>query len=152
MIHQQVQEQLEKSQRKYKERHDKHWVDHKFQEGDEAWLHISKERMQGEGKKLKPIRYGPFKIIKKVGNNAFQLDFPSYMQLYSVVNVENLCLHEPPLIDDQGSDIQLPSIEDFSPKCLDELKEDSILDRRTHTSKRGSVDYLRVWAQGKQTK
>ena len=61
--------------------------------------------MQGEGKKLKPIHYGSFKIIKKVGNNAFQLDFPSYMQMYSVVNVENLCLYEPPLIDDQGSDI-----------------------------------------------
>ena len=72
MIHQQVQEQLEKSQRKYKERHDKHQIDHKFQEGDEVWLHISKEIMQGEGKNLKPIRYGPFKIIKKFGNNAFQ--------------------------------------------------------------------------------
>ena len=51
IIHQQVQEQLEKSQSKYKESHEKHRVDHKFQEGDEVWLHISKERMQGEGKK-----------------------------------------------------------------------------------------------------
>ena len=67
--------------------------------------------MQGEGKKIKPIRYGPFKIIKQVGNNAFQLDLPLYMQMYFVVNVDNLRLYEPPLIDDQGSDIQLPSIE-----------------------------------------
>ena len=71
--------------------------------------------MQGEGKNLKPIRYGPFNMIKKFVNNAFQLDLPSYMQIYSVVNVENLCLYEPPLIDDQGSDVQLPYIEDFSP-------------------------------------
>ena len=104
--------------------------------------------MQGEGKKIKPICYGPFKIINKVGNNAFQLDLPSYMQMYSIVNVENLRLYEPPLIDDQGSDVQLPSIEDFSPKFLDELKEDTILDRRTITSKRGSVDYLRVGIKG----
>ena len=69
--------------------------------------------MQGEGKKLKPIRYGPFKILKQVGNNAFQLDLPSYMQMYSVVNVENLHLYETPLIYDYESDIQLPSIEDF---------------------------------------
>ena len=74
-----------------------------------------RSRMQGEGKKLKPIRYGPFKIIKQAGNNAFQLDLPSYMQMYAIVNVENLRLYEPPLIDDQRSDIQLPSIEDFSP-------------------------------------
>ena len=87
-------------------------------------------------------------IIKKVGNNAFELDLPSYMKMYSVVNVENLCLYEPPLIIDQGSDVQLPSTEYFSPDFLDELKEDKILDRRTRESKRGSVDYLRVGLKG----
>jgi hypothetical protein len=50
-----VQEQLEKSQAKYKERHDKHRVDHSFEVGDEVSLYISKERLKGEGKKLKPI-------------------------------------------------------------------------------------------------
>jgi len=48
--------------------------------------------MQGEGKKLKPIRYGPFKVLEKIGENAFHLDFPSYMHIYLVVNVENLRL------------------------------------------------------------
>ena len=71
LIHQQFQEQIAKHQRKYKERHDKHRVDHKFQGGDEVWLHIRKERLQGEGKNLKPIRYGPFKIIKQVGIMLF---------------------------------------------------------------------------------
>ena len=70
------------------------------------------------------------------------------MQMYSVVNVENLCLYEPPLIDDQGSDVQLPSIEYFSPEFLDELKEDTILERRTRASKRGSADYLRIGLKG----
>jgi hypothetical protein len=46
-IHQMVQEQLEKSQAKYKTRHDKHRVDHSFQVGDEVWLYISKEMIQG---------------------------------------------------------------------------------------------------------
>jgi hypothetical protein len=104
-IHQMVQEQLEKSQSKYKTRHDKHRVDHSFQVGDEVWLYISKERLKGEGKKLKPIRYGPFKILDKIGNNAFHLDLPPYMQMYAVVNVENLKLYEPPLIDDQGEHV-----------------------------------------------
>jgi len=104
--------------------------------------------MQGEGKKLKPIRYGPFKILKQVGNNAFQLDLPSYMQMYSVVNVENLRLYEPHLIDDSENHVQLPSIVYFSPEFLDELKEDAILDRRTRTSRRGDVDYLRVGLKG----
>ena len=47
------------------------------------------------------MRYGPFKILEKIGNNAFKLDLPPYMQIYSVLNVENLRLFEPPLIDDQ---------------------------------------------------
>ena len=68
--------------------------------------------------------------------------------MYSIVNVENLRLYEPPLIADYESDIQLPSIEDFSLEFLDELKEDAILDRRTHTSRRGNVDYVRVGLKG----
>ena len=78
MNHQKIQVKLEKSQGKYKARHDKHRVDHQFQVGDEVWLYISKERLQGEGKMLKPIRYGPFKILEKSGNNDFKLDLSSY--------------------------------------------------------------------------
>ena len=94
MIHQIVQEKLEKSQGKYKARHNKHHGHHQFQVGDEVWLYISKERLQGEGKKLKPIRYGPFTILEKIGNNAFKLDLPSYKQIYSVFNVKNLRLND----------------------------------------------------------
>ena len=69
-------------------------------------------------KNLKPIRYGPFKIVGKIGNNAFRLDLPPYMQMYAVVNVENLKLYEPSLIDDQGEHVQIPFIDDFSPEYL----------------------------------
>ena len=115
LVHQIVQGQLENSQSKYKVRHDKHRIDHDFQVGDKVWLHISKERLQGGGKNLKPIRYGPFNIMEKIGNNTFRLDFPPYMQIYSVVNVENLRLYEPPMIIDQEENVYIPSIEYFSP-------------------------------------
>lgn len=49
MIHQVVQEQLEKSQAQYKARHDKHQVYHQFQVGDKVWLYISKDKMKEEG-------------------------------------------------------------------------------------------------------
>jgi hypothetical protein len=91
-----------KESTKYKTRHDKHCVDHNFQVGDEVWIYISNERLKGEGKQLKPIQYGPFNILDKIGNNVFRLDLPPYMQMYAVVNVENLKLYEPTLIDDQG--------------------------------------------------
>ena len=124
-----MQEQLEKSQNNFKERHVKHRLDYKFQVGDEVWLYISKERLQGEGKKLNIIYYGPSKILENIGNNAFKLDLPPYMKIYSVINVENLRLFEHPFIDDQGEHVQFPSIDDFSPEYLDELQKDLILDR-----------------------
>lgn len=57
--------------------------------------------MQGEGRKLKPIRYGPFEILEKIDTNAFCLNLSPYMQLYLVVNVENLKLYETPMILDE---------------------------------------------------
>ncbi|CAL2256728.1 unnamed protein product [Prunus armeniaca] len=98
----------------YKARHDKHRVSCNFKEGDLVWLHLGKERLTGEGKKLKPIRYGPIKIIKQIGDNAFQLELPPYMHMYSVINVENLKLFEPSLLDDDPEeDTRLPSVDDL---------------------------------------
>lgn len=147
-IHQAVEAQLEQSQAKYKARHDKHRIDHHFQVGDRVWLHISKERMQGEGKKLKPIRYGPFEILEKIGTNAFHLNLPPYMQIYSVVNVENLKLYEPPMIFNEEANIQVPSVDDLAPEYVSELPEDVILDRNIRSSKRGGVEYLKVGRKG----
>ena len=127
LVHQVVQEQLEKSQAKYKVRHYKHCVDHHFQIGDKVWLIISKERLKGEGDKINPIRYGPFTILDKISTNAFRLDLPPYMQIYSVVNVENLKLYELPMIVDEDENVQVPSIDDFAPEYLNDLQQDAIL-------------------------
>ena len=148
LVHQKVHEQPEKTQTKYKSIHDKHRVDHDFQVRDQVWLYINKERLQGEGKSLKPIIYGPFKILEKIGNNVFILDLPPYMKIYSLVNVENLRLYEPPIIVDQEEIVHIPSIEYFAPEYLNEMQEDIILDRRTRSSKRGNVDYLHVGLKG----
>jgi hypothetical protein len=43
---------------------------------------------------------------------------------------------------DQGEELSIPSIDEFSSKYLDKLKEDIILDRRMRTSRRGDVDCL----------
>ena len=116
-----MQEQLEKSQAKYKARNDKQRIEHSFQVGDQVWLYINKDRIQGEGKKLKPIKYGPFKILEKIGENASRLDLQAYIHIYSIVNAENLRLFEPSLIEDPEEKSQLPSIDDMLPEYLNEL-------------------------------
>lgn len=101
---------------------------------DKVWFHIGKDRMKGEGKKLQPIWYGPFTILEKIGNNTFRLDLPIYMQMYSVVNVENLKLYEPPLIMDIKEVGTVPTVDEFAPEYLNGLLEEIILDRRPRTS------------------
>ena len=59
-------------------------------------------------------------------------------------------LFGPPLIDDQEEHVGMPSIDDFSPEYLNELQQDLILDRRTKTSKRGNVQYVRVGLKGQK--
>ena len=72
--------------------------------------------------------------MDQVGNNAFQLDLHPCMQIYSVVNVENLKLYEPPMIIDQDVQVQVPYVNEFSPKYLNELQEDVILDNKARSS------------------
>jgi len=74
--------------------------------------------MQGEGKKLKPIRYGPLRILEKIGENAFRLDLPAYMHIYSVMNTNCLRLFEPSMIEDPQEESQLPSVDDLLPEYL----------------------------------
>jgi hypothetical protein len=66
------------------------------------------------------------------------------MHIYSVVDVENLEYFDPPMIMDQDEEVSIPSVDEFFAEYLDELNEDINLDRRTRTSHRGDVDYLRV--------
>ena len=77
--------------------------------------------MQGEGKKLKPIRYGPFRILEKIGENSFRLDLLAYMHIYLVVNAEWLRSFEPSMIEDPEEQSRLPSVDDLLPEYLNEL-------------------------------
>ena len=104
--------------------------------------------MKGEGKKLKPIRYGPFEILEMIGTNAFRLNLPPYMQIYSVINVENLKLYEPPMIIDEEINMHIPSVDDMVPEYMNELQDDVILDRNVRNSRRRNVEYLRVGFKG----
>jgi hypothetical protein len=70
------------------------------------------------------------------------------MQIYSVVNVENLKLFKPPMIMDQDEEVSISSVDEFAPDYLDELHEYIIPDRRMRTSHRGDVDSLQVGLKG----
>ncbi|KAF8053934.1 hypothetical protein N665_1361s0004 [Sinapis alba] len=62
-----------------------------FEEGDIVWIHLRKERFPNERKfKLMPRIDGPFKIIKKINNNTYQLDLQGKYNVSSSFNVTDL--------------------------------------------------------------
>ena len=66
-----------------------------FKEGDMVWLHLRKERFPTERQsKLSPRGDGPFKVLKKVGDNAYVLELPDEYGVSPVFNVSDLTLYE----------------------------------------------------------
>jgi hypothetical protein len=116
-IHQQVQDILQKSNDKYKQRHDQHQVPHKFQVGDKVWLHLQKERLTGPHQKLFPLRYGSYTITKAMGDNAFELNIPPFLGLHPMFNVDLLHPYFPPLLDTSDVAEQLTPTE-LNPDCI----------------------------------
>jgi hypothetical protein len=62
---------------------------------------MNKERLQSLGKNIKSLQYGSFELLEKVGDNSYRLILLPYMHIYSVVNVENLKLYEPSMLDQE---------------------------------------------------
>ena len=70
---------LEKANAKYKMKVDKHRRFKLFDVNDEVMVFISKARMQGGHSKLQQRKYGPYQIVKKINNNAYVVDLPTWM-------------------------------------------------------------------------
>jgi len=52
------------------------------------------------------------------------------------------------LIEDPEEKIQLPSIDDLLSEYLNELQEDTVLDRNMRTRHRGDVEHLKIRLKG----
>ena len=90
---------LQQDNLKAKARHDKHRIPHSFQIGEQVWLHINMERFTGPYKKLKPLRYGLYSVLKLIEENDFQLNIPSCLCLHRVFNVDLLRPYHAPLLE-----------------------------------------------------
>ena len=73
---------------------DRHKVERNFEVGDLVYLQLQPYRqplLKKKGaKKLKPRFYGPYKIIKKVGEVAYELELPQESKIRNVFHVSNL--------------------------------------------------------------
>ncbi|XP_068312511.1 transposon Ty3-I Gag-Pol polyprotein [Pyrus communis] len=90
-LHSQVRRILEESNEKYKAAADKHRRHMEFKESDLVWINLRKERFpRGRFGKLHDKVDGLFRVMKQIGENAYQLELPGNMEVSATFNVADL--------------------------------------------------------------
>ena len=105
-IQKQAHEMLHWANEKYKAWHDQHHTPHSFQIRDQVWLNLNKDCLTSPYIKLKPLRYGPYSILKKIRENVFHLDIPSSLGFHLVFNVDLLLPYHAPLLEKNNLQIE----------------------------------------------
>ncbi|KAJ9567692.1 hypothetical protein OSB04_003658, partial [Centaurea solstitialis] len=101
-IHEQVKAKIEHANDLYKKRANKHRKKAVFQPGDLVWLHLRKERFPSKRKnKLMARGDGPYKVLARIGDNAYKLELPGNTNISATFNVGDLSpyLEDGPLED-----------------------------------------------------
>ena len=64
-----------------------------FEAGDLVWVHLRKDRFPEQRKsKLQPRADGLFKVLRKINDNAYEIDLPSTYGVSTSFNVSDLSL------------------------------------------------------------
>ena len=93
-LHKLVRASIEKQNEWYVRATNKHKKHVEFNVGDLVWIHLRKERFpQGKFGKLKPKVDGPFKVLKRIGNNAYEIELPNRYGVSPTFNVVDLSLY-----------------------------------------------------------
>ena len=90
-IHAKAKENIEKKTKQYEKHANKGRKELIFEEGDLVWIHLRKDRFPEERKsKLMPRMDGPFEVIKRINNNAYQIDLQGKYNISPSFNVSDL--------------------------------------------------------------
>ena len=90
-IHDRARANIEKMTKLYEQRAYKGRKKMLFEPVDLVWMHLRKDRFPEQRKsKLQPRADGPFKVLRKINDNAYEIDVPNIYGLSSSFNVANL--------------------------------------------------------------
>ena len=95
----------------------------KLQEGEDVWLEAKNIHLNRPSKKLNQKRYGPFKILKAIGQEAFQLE--GWM-IYNMFNEDLLTQCKKPYYKGQHEELAPP------PDIINKEEEYKVEEIRKH--------------------
>lgn len=109
-----------------------------YAEGDLVWIESTNIRTDRPSRKLDDKRYGPFPVIKKIGNSAYKIKIPrSWKGVHPVYNEALLTPYQAPEFPNQEAEKKVPELA----KTF-EAKVEAVLDSRV---RRGGMQYLIKW-------
>jgi hypothetical protein len=110
-----------------------------YKVGDMVWLDGKDLKTDRPSKKLEDKRYGPYKVTKVVGPNAYELKLPPSMKIHPVFNTVKLTpFHKDTIVGRKVPSRPPPVISGENP----EWEVEYIKDSRLH---RGKLQYLVKW-------
>ena len=143
-LHEEVKNKMAEQVVKYAAQANKNRRELHFKEGDLVLIRVQPERFPpGMYHKLHARKIGPFKILKKLGSNAYLIDLPSDFQFSPIFNIEDLTAYQGCMSSQelQDSPSTVPQVQP-APEIID-----SILTHQFVSTRRGGYyKFLVKWA------
>ncbi|PKU75798.1 hypothetical protein MA16_Dca026359 [Dendrobium catenatum] len=143
-VQQQVLEKLRIANVKYKTAADKHRREVVFKEGDMVMAYFRRQRFPvGTFGKLSRKKFGPFRILRKLGTNAYLLDLPNTVGTSPIFNVSDLSLYE----GNTGDSVDLETLPLSTPSLNQDDLIEEIVDIKTTKTRHGEHQkFLVKWS------
>ena len=131
---------LEKAREAMKTAYDQHTKESRnYQPGDLIWLDARNIPTTRPMKKLEPKKYGPFRILQKIGRAAYKVKLPPGWRIHNVFNEILLSPFQPPKFPGQRQYTFPP------PDIINDEDEFEVEEIKTHRERNGNREYLVAW-------
>jgi hypothetical protein len=110
-----------------------------FLSGDKVWLEATNIHSNRPTRKLDHKRYGPFEIIKPIGDRSYQIKLPETWAIHDVFHSSLLTKFNEPEFDSQKKPTPPP------PDIINEEEEYEVEEIRGHRKKGRGFQYLVHW-------